>query len=281
MSEPINTSVVQFFRDYKPPQIVVSNDERELKIIKTIQVNGFISGELKSLLRNNDNLINRDCIILDLDDITVTEKELLKAIHGKFKKYTYIAYPSISHGLKGVRYRLVIPLSRPVVKQEYRSLVEFFYKKIIFDVIQQVDESNYTWSQLMLLPVLTQHIKQEQITIHDGKVLFPVDESLQLINKNTPRTKKYNAKNLNQFRNGGSRYRTTTTELIESLVTGCATGNRNTQITKITGGLLARAVNVKAILELVKVANSYFDEPLSDSEVEATFYSIVRKELQS
>ena len=69
--------------------------------------------------------------------------------------------------------------------------------------------------------------------------------------------------------------------MFESLVAGCEEGNRNNRIAQIAGGLLARAVDVSAVFELVKVANQYFTEPLSEKEVEATFFSIAKKELKA
>ncbi|MGH1803394.1 primase alpha helix C-terminal domain-containing protein [Enterococcus gallinarum] len=287
MEPPIEKSIIQFFLEYVPIQVNISDDPEEQKKLKTIGIDGFIAGEMKALIRKNENLINRDCLILDLDDVIVSEIDLIDAIKQKLGKFTYVLYPSVSHGLKGVRYRLVIPLDKPVNEQDYQLLVYFFSNKILEGIIHTADQSNLTWSQIQLLPVLTQYIKQEQIIVHDGEKLFPISEGLdtakrwlkdykQDADKVTSR-KLY--QNTSQFKKGGSRYRNTTTELFESIVTGCEEGNRNNRIAQITGGLLARAVDVKAVLELVKVANRYFTKPLSEKEVEKTFYSIARKEL--
>lgn len=287
MEPPIDKSIIQFFSEYTPIKVNVSDDPEEQKKLKMIGIDGFIAGEMKALIRKNENLINRDCLILDLDDVTVSEIDLIAAIKQKLAKFAYVLYPSVSHGLKGVRYRLVIPLDKPVNEQEYKLLIYFFSNKILEGIIHNADQSNLTWSQIQLLPVLTQYIKQEQIIVHDGEKLFPISEGLdtakrwlkdykQDADKVTSR-KLY--QNTSQFKKGGSRYRNTTTELFESIVTGCEEGNRNNRIAQITGGLLARAVDVKAVLELVKVANRYFTKPLSEKEVEKTFYSIARKEL--
>ncbi|MFR3684809.1 MAG: primase alpha helix C-terminal domain-containing protein [Enterococcus sp.] len=287
MEPPIEKSIIQFFLEYVPIQANVSDDPEEQKKLKTIGIDGFIAGEMKALIRKNENLISRDCLILDLDDVVVSEIDLIDAIKQKLDKFAYVLYPSVCHGLKGVRYRLVIPLDKPVNEQDYQVLVYFFSNKILEGIIHNADQSNLTWSQIQLLPVLTQYIKQEQIIVHDGEKLFPISEGLdtakrwlkdfkQDADKVTSR-KLY--QNTSQFKKGGSRYRNTTTELFESIVTGCEEGNRNNRIAQITGGLLARAVDVKAVLELVKVANRYFTKPLSEKEVEKTFYSIARKEL--
>lgn len=287
MEPPKNIAIIDFFKQYQPKKIIFPGDVEEQKKIKTQQVEGMISGEMKALVRKNDNVVSRDCILLDLDDVVVSENDLVEAIYHKFKEIDYVLYPTISHGIKGVRYRLVIPLSQSVGEQGYKLLINFLSNKILNGVIREADQSNTTWSQIQLLPVLTQYVTKEQIIISRGEKEFPTNEVLKSAEQ---WIKSYKAddggvrtvplhKNFNQFKKGGSRYRNTTTELFESIVNGCEEGNRNNQIAKITGGLLARAVDVAIVLELVKVANRYFTEPLSDKEVEATFYSIAKKEL--
>ncbi|MDQ8460617.1 primase alpha helix C-terminal domain-containing protein [Enterococcus faecium] len=287
MEPPIDKSIIQFFSEYVPLQITVSDDSEERKKLKTIGIDGFIAGEMKALMRKNENLVNRDCLILDLDDVIVSETDLIGAIKQKLAQFAYVLYPSISHGLKGVRYRLVIPLDKPINEQDYKLLVYFFSNKILDGIIHHADQSNLTWSQIQLLPALTQFIKQEQIIIHDEKKLFPVSDGLDTAKRWLKDYKQDTGgitsrklyKNTSQFKKGGSRYRNTTTELFESIVTGCEEGNRNNRIAQITGGLLARAVDVGAVFELVKVANQHFTEPLPEKEVEKTFYSIAKKEL--
>lgn len=289
MEPPIDKSIIQFFSEYTPIKVDVSDDPEEQKKLKTMGIDGFIAGEMKALIRKNENLISRDCLILDLDDVVISESELVEKISKKFKKFDYVLYPTVSHVFKGVRYRLVIPLDKPVNEQDYKMLVSFFSQKVLSDIIRIPDLSNLTWSQIQLLPVTTQHVTSEQIIISKGEKLFPVEEALlgakrwekeySLLTGCVRSTPLY--KDVTHFKKGGSRYRNTTTELFESLVAGCEEGNRNNRIAQITGGLLARAVDVSAVFELVKVANQYFTEPLSEKEVEATFFSIAKKELKA
>lgn len=284
MERPIEKDVIDFFKEYKPQPIVMPSDPEEQKKLKTIGLNGFIAGDMVKLIRKNENLLSRDCLILDLDDVIITEAELTTVINQKFKSFDYVLYPTISHGLKGVRYRLVIPLDVSVSEQEYQHLILFFSNKVLEGIIKQIDQSNLTWSQIQLLPALTQHIEQNQIVIHETKRKFPTKEALVSAKKwigdtTDPSARKTKKVNTDKFKKGGSRYRSTTTDLFESLVAGCDEGNRNNRITQITGGLLARAVDVEVVLELVKIANQHFTEPLPESEVEATFFSIAKKEL--
>ncbi|MGY3750996.1 primase alpha helix C-terminal domain-containing protein [Vagococcus acidifermentans] len=288
MEEPLDEELLTFFERYQPPKFEIPDNEEEQVTIKTTKVDGFIAGEMSFLVRNNENLINRDCLILDLDDVIQSEDGLVKAIAEKLSKYEYVLYPSIRHVIEGVRYRLVIPLDKVVREQDYKLLVYFFSHKVLEGVIRKADQSNLTWSQIMLLPVLTQHVNKEQIIIHKAERKLPVEVTLEGARRwfiDNPIddggvVKSYRLyKNEGKFKKGGSRYRNTTTLLFENLVNGCDVGNRNNRIAQLTGGLLARAVDVTAVLELVKVANQYFNEPLSDKEVEDTFYSIAKKEL--
>lgn len=288
MEPPIDKSVIDFFTEYVPKKIIVPEKESEQKNIKTTWIDGFISGNMKSLVRKNENLIDRDCLILDLDDVIPSEKDLVKLIQEKLNKFSYVLYPSMSHGLKGVRYRLVIPLDKSVDETDYKLLVYFFSNKVLEGIIHHADQSNLTWSQIQLLPVFTQYIYPYQIIIHKSDHMFPTVEALKSAKKwaegyipDTGGVKTIHLyKSPEKYKKGGYRYRNTTTLLFESIVSGCEKGNRNNKIAQITGGLLARSVDVVSVLELVKIANNYFAEPLSEKEVEDTFYSIAKKELR-
>lgn len=278
----LDLSIMNFFKSYLPQEVIVPDDKEELATIKVNQLLGFISGKMNGETRNNESLISRDCLILDLDDVAVNEKELLEFIRKKFSKYDFILYPSISNGLKGVRYRFVLPLGIDVKESEYKLLINFFSNKVFEGILKEIDESNAVWSQLQLLPVLTQYNSKGSIIISKGIELFPTQVSIETAKtweKDYQKQLNRTYHNTNKFKRNGSRQRNTTTDLFESLVAGCKEGNRNNRIAQITGGLLARAVDVRAVFELIKVANNYFDEPLSEKELEATFYSIAKKEL--
>ena len=104
MEPPIGKDILQFFKDYNPIRVEVPDDAEKQKELKTIVADGFISGEMVSLSRKNENVKSRDCLILDLDDVIVSREELIESIQSKMAKFEYILYPSISHGIKGVRY---------------------------------------------------------------------------------------------------------------------------------------------------------------------------------
>lgn len=75
------------------------------------------------------------------------------------------------------------------------------------------------------------------------------------------------------------RYRSQVTDLIETIAIGFDKGQRNDTVARITGQLLAYAVNVRLAWQLVQYANDNSSEPLSQGELERTFESIAKKEL--
>lgn len=75
------------------------------------------------------------------------------------------------------------------------------------------------------------------------------------------------------------RYRSQITDLIETIAMGFDKGQRNDTVARITGQLLAYAVNVRLAWQLVQYANDNSSEPLPQAELERTFESIARKEL--
>lgn len=140
----------------------------------------FISGYIEvddfgKHRRSNDTLIRRSLIILDYDDMSVTDEKFLDTLQEKIGKYNYIAYPSISNGLpdKGTRYRLVLQPDRPLLDFEYKVTV-----KRIVDLIdiELGDNSNFTWSQTQGLPAVRDKDSQDfQMTVNQGEK-FPIGE---------------------------------------------------------------------------------------------------------
>lgn len=166
----IKTTFAGLFSKYKPQTVKVTDDKEQMIAYKKYSALGFISGEMSELKRTNKNLIRRDALILDLDDIgDITENDLKQKIHNIFYEVDYVLYPSVSNGVKGVRYRLVLPITEPVEEQDYKLLIRFVTHKILADIIKKPDASNETWSQLMLLPIVTQYNPRESlITVLKG-----------------------------------------------------------------------------------------------------------------
>lgn len=75
-------------------------------------------------------------------------------------------------------------------------------------------------------------------------------------------------------------YSSKTAKLFEQIVFGLGDeGGRNNNLASLIGGLLIRGVDEEAAYMLVKIANHYTPSPLSQQEVDRTFESMLRKEL--
>ncbi|MBM6936106.1 primase C-terminal domain-containing protein [Enterococcus cecorum] len=274
----IEMPLLAFFRDFKPQTYKVTDLSKEqLETIKKSRLGGFISGTMSQPTRKNENLLSRDAIIIDLDDVKVTEDELL----AKFSKLKneFIAYPSISNGIKGVRYRLIMPLDKPVTDAKtYKVLVNFISRVLLKEILGEPDVSNQTWSQIMLLPCLTEYNTADKIIVHGGEK-WHLDRLLQQAEKNgytkqtnfSQWTSKPNTNNtFNKFK-----------YCLELLAFGTDTGERNNTITKVVGYLFAWGVDVYAIEKLVQFMNINCEEPLLQDEVTSIVESIGKKHYSS
>ena len=274
----IEMPLLAFFRDFKPQEYKVTDLSKEqLETIKKSRLGGFISGEMSQPTRKNENLLSRDAIIIDLDDVKVTEDELL----AKFSKLKneFIAYPSISNGIKGVRYRLIMPLDKPVTDAKtYKVLVNFISRVLLKEILGEPDVSNQTWSQIMLLPCLTEYNTADKIIVHDGEK-WRLDRLLQ-------QAEKYGYTKQTNFTQWTSKPNTNNTfnkfkYCLELLAFGTDTGERNNTITKVVGYLFAWNVDVYAIEKLAQFMNLNCADPLPQDEVTSIVESIGKKHYSS
>lgn len=166
------------------------NIERNRDIYKQNNAMYIIAGELTKLIRKNANMVNRSLLVLDLDDIKADEQSFTEAISPCFIDFKYLAYPTISHNVKGTRYRLIFDISRPITSaEEYSKLIDVMTGLVYDDILKQsdykADTSNKTFSQLQGWYVKTEQNKDSPILIHtEGKPL-PVDELLAIPRKPT------------------------------------------------------------------------------------------------
>ena len=136
------------FKPMKPPENVTIDDFKEK------QAPYCISGKVKAekngtIKRNNENLLYRDLIFIDYDDIPISAKTFKDTVHSVLSDYSYILYPTIKHTPEKPRYRLVVKPDKNLSKFDYTETV-----KQIADLIGlPYDQTSETWSQLQGLPV--------------------------------------------------------------------------------------------------------------------------------
>lgn len=111
-------------------------------------VGGFVGGTLKGGRRKADNLANRTLITLDLDSVDTTTGDVWDAIT-MFYDVEMVLYSTHSHTPKKPRLRLIIPLSRAVLPDEYQAIS----RKVAEDIgLAYFDPTTFEPSRLMYWP---------------------------------------------------------------------------------------------------------------------------------
>ena len=156
--------------EYEPLQIDLDENSTKEQIIEAKkQAMYFLAGVLKNAYRNNENLLCKDGIALDFDNIQIGYAAFKKRIEEKLPEVKFILYPTISNYLagKGMRFRLIIATDRTYTEKENSYLLQ----NIIDHIGLPCDTASKTWSQLMGLPVLNKLSPGTLITKQEGEPL--------------------------------------------------------------------------------------------------------------
>lgn len=121
-------------------------------------VGGFVGGSLKDGRRKVENVANRSLITLDMDNVDVSVNDLWDSIT-MLNDYEIIMYSTHSHEPKNPRLRLIIPLDRPVLPDEYEAIARKIAEEIGIDMF---DDTTYQPVRLMYWPS----------TSSDGEYIF-------------------------------------------------------------------------------------------------------------
>lgn len=221
-----------------------------------------------SYKRNNTSLVYRDLIFLDYDEILSTSESFIKAVSSALFGYSYILYPTIKHSPEKPRFRLVVKPDNMMNEATYKQVV----KEIADKIGLPFDMASLTWSQLQGLPVTTGDPASYQKIVEHG-LDYPVPKVEPRAKQETP--DKYTPRPKGQ--------RSMTMRIIDTLLNGFGDeGGRNVAVTRFVGLLLSKWVNadIATAYEVTKVANTMTDKPLSDSELDRTFESIVNAEIR-
>ena len=134
--------------------------EQYMKMTKAKQdaikdVGGYVAGRLKGGRRKKDSVEYRTMIVEDMDHAVPGVIEQIEMLYN----YRCLIYSTHKHTPENPRYRLAIPLSRPVSPDEYVAVA----RKVAEDIgIEMFDDTTYEPSRLMYWPS----------TSADGEFLF-------------------------------------------------------------------------------------------------------------
>lgn len=108
-------------------------------------VGGFVGGTLKNGRRLKANVANRTLLTLDLDYV---EGDIWSSIELLYD-FNVVMYSTHTHTADNQRLRLVIPLSRPVLPDEYQAIARMVADDLGID---QFDDTTYDPERLMYWP---------------------------------------------------------------------------------------------------------------------------------
>ncbi|GFI70334.1 hypothetical protein IMSAG249_02163 [Lachnospiraceae bacterium] len=124
--------------------------EQYMKMTKAKQdaikdVGGYVAGRLKGGRRKKDSVEYRTMIVEDMDHAVPGVIEQIEML----QDYRCLIYSTHKHTPENPRYRLAIPLSRPVSPDEYVAVA----RKVAEDIgIEMFDDTTYEPSRLMYWP---------------------------------------------------------------------------------------------------------------------------------
>lgn len=133
-------------------------------------VGGFVGGTVKQGRRKAGNIANRTLLTLDMDEIHTTADEVwdfFRLMYGN----AAVVYSTHSHTPDRPRLRLVLPLARPVMPDEYQAIGRMVANDIGIDMF---DDTTYEPHRLMYWPS-TSLDAEFYFRVQDGPWLDPDD----------------------------------------------------------------------------------------------------------
>ncbi len=122
-------------------------------------VGGFVGGGLKNGRRKAENVQNRTLLTLDLDYVNGDIWSSIELLWD----FSVAMYSTHTHAADNQRLRLVIPLNRPVLPDEYQAIARMIASDLGID---QFDDTTYEPSRLMYWPS----------TSSDGDYIFKIQD---------------------------------------------------------------------------------------------------------
>ena len=143
---------------------------KQASVARAAFVGGIRADETKG--RADGNIIARTVATLDYDAPRVSLDAIDAALEFSLD-CAYVAYSTFRHTPEAPRFRLCVPLSRPVNEAEHRAIVDQIVKAV---ALGEPDKCSYVMAQLMFLPSRQEDVEPWSVC-HDGEP-WEVPESL-------------------------------------------------------------------------------------------------------
>lgn len=228
------------------------------------------NGKLIQKYRNDENIINRNTLALDYDDIT-DFKGLYKAIYVKLKAYSWAFHTTYNHTTDNPRIRFMVPINEPVCADDYRKYTQALAHQIGY----KIDEGSYQPSRAMALPVRPDKDIPYIFKYNDAPAI--TIEELNLLSRNLDNNQKDKPITINY----SSQYKKRDSSYWRDLAFGVGEGERNQSLASISGLLLRRYVPPELAYGLVTAWGKSCNPPMDDGEINKTFNSILKKHMSN
>lgn len=182
----IKTSPFEWLQEYEPKFIQQNKNEDDASYFKRLtkikdKQEYFISGSIEPYneeknkwRRVSDDIMKRDLIIIDYDDIDTDTATFIEQVKSALPNTALLFYPSLRYTVDKPRMRVVIEPSRSLVKYEYEVIGLEIAKKIGLPY----DPSFTTWTQLQGLPVITSLNKGQPLQVVEGQK-YPIPNNIK------------------------------------------------------------------------------------------------------
>lgn len=212
--------------------------------------------------RNNDNVIYRDVLVLDYDDIPKL-RPLHDAITDTLKGIAWFWHTTFNHQTESPRIRLYVPLNERVNADDYRK----YTKVLVSKIGHRVDEGSFQPSRAMALPVYQQDKYPFLHQYNDAPILNveTLEKWSEEIERQTDQsiTTNFNKRDDAYWRD---------------ISFSIAKGNRNNSLASLIGHLFSRHVNEYIVYSYALLwGQNACKPPLKEREINATFQSILKK----
>ena len=227
----------------------------------------YILGDMKDTHRNDENVLNRHALALDIDDLP-TDTSIVEDIENMFS-FSYILYSTFSHRVDKPRFRLIIPLSKPIEKEYYKPAIKFFEKQLGVSV----DEKSFTWSQCM-----ARAVKQSD----DADFIFKYQDTYYIDTDTL-------ISGLKPYMDSGVGFTVNVSNKRDdnhwqSIAYGGMAESegigRNNALCSLTGHLMRRNVHIDIVIGLMSLWNASNHPPIEQKTFERSLKSIIEKELK-
>lgn len=111
----------------------------------------FVGGHFKNNHRNNENVLFRSMLTIDIDKPSHNYESLLDLILFNVDE-AFLLYTTYRSTHEQPRVRILVPLDRDVTGEEYRLICRAYCQKLMQEGIDGIDEASYKPSQFMFYP---------------------------------------------------------------------------------------------------------------------------------